>query len=183
MMCLDTECLFFVLSISNPCRIFWLYFFFFILCMLVLLLMTHFSFCSLPLNRLKEWTHTCSLIFLFYFLYAGVCSFPRLQVSLVDREMRKIYPLLLFLAPPLRKCWRELAILQSALYDVTNRTDLPLGSPFKRWGCILMFSKDLKGFRGSLFVSLEKTTSQSQLKLGIPYRVSLTKATTQTMFN
>lgn len=138
MMCLDSECLFFVLSISNLCRIVLVVLFFFILSILVLLLRTHFSFFRRPS---------------------------------LDGEMRKIYPLLLFLAPPLRKCWRELAILQSALYDVTKRTGLPLGSPFKRWGCILMFSKDLKGFRGSLFISLEKTTSQSQLKLGIPYRL------------
>lgn len=118
-----------------------------------------------------------------FFLYAGVCSFRRPSL---DGEMRKIYPLLLFLHEFSLKCWRELALLQSALYDVTNRTGLPLGSPFKRWGCILMFSKGLKGFRGSLFVSLGKTTSQSQLKLGIPYRagsVSLTEATTQTMLN
>lgn len=41
-----------------------------------------FSFCCLPLNHLKEKTHTCCLVFIiiiYLFLYAGACNFCRLQ--------------------------------------------------------------------------------------------------------
>lgn len=51
----------------------------FISCIFLLLLKKAFSFfCCLPLNHLKEKTHTCSTIF----LYACVCNLYRLHIFL-----------------------------------------------------------------------------------------------------